>query len=129
VTGAHQVDEAPTHFVPMPDTLQSSPASAVLDPRVDPENDIAMEMVQPDPSAAPAPPVTDVAGDAGAAHAAAADAGVAEAGVAEAGVAEAGVAHAGGLPEAGTVDARAIGARTEAAAEADASEPERRTGT
>ncbi|MCF3971991.1 MFS transporter, partial [Pseudomonas aeruginosa] len=23
VTGAHQVDEAPTHFVPMPDTLQS----------------------------------------------------------------------------------------------------------
>jgi hypothetical protein len=109
VTGAHQVDEAPTHFVPMPDTLQSSPASAVLDPRVDPENDIAMEMVQPDPSAAPAPPVTDVAGDAEAVHA--------------------GAAHAGGLPEAGTVDARAIGARTEAAAEADASEPERRTGT
>ena len=29
VTGAHQVDEAPTHFVPMPDTLQSSPAAAV----------------------------------------------------------------------------------------------------
>ena len=56
VTGAHQVQEAPTHFVPMPDTLQSSPAAAVLDPRVDPENDIAMEMVQPDPSAAPAPP-------------------------------------------------------------------------
>ena len=56
VTGAHQVDEAPTHFVPMPDTLQCSPAAAVLDPRVDPENDIAMEMVQPDPSAAPAPP-------------------------------------------------------------------------
>ena len=51
VTGAHQVDEAPTHFVPMPDTLQSSPAAAVLDPRVDPENDIAMEMVQPDPAA------------------------------------------------------------------------------
>jgi len=90
--------------VPMPDTLQSSPAAAVLDPRVDPENDIAMEMVQPDPSAAPAPPVTDVAGDAGA-------------------------ADASGLPEAGTVDARAIGARTEAAAEADAPEPERRTGT
>ena len=129
VTGAHQVDEAPTHFVPMPDTLQSSPASAVLDPRVDPENDIAMEMVQPDPSAAPAPPVTDVAGDAGAAHAAAADAGVAEAGVAHAAAAGAGAADAGGLPEAGTVDARAIGARTEAAAEADASEPERRTGT
>ncbi|AMG45204.1 MFS transporter [Achromobacter ruhlandii] len=55
VTGAHQVDEAPVHFVPMPDTLQSSPAAAVLDPRVDVENDIGIEMVQPDPAAAPAP--------------------------------------------------------------------------
>jgi len=64
VTGAHQVQEAPVHFVPMPDTLQSSPAAAVLDPRVDPETDIAIEMVQPDPSAAPAPP----AGELGAEH-------------------------------------------------------------
>ncbi len=63
VTGAHQVEEAPTHFVPMPDTLQSSPAAAVLDPRVDPENDIAMEMVQPDPSAA-VPPAEPAAADA-----------------------------------------------------------------
>jgi hypothetical protein len=55
VTGAHQVDEAPVHFVPMPDTLQSSPAAAVLDPRVDVENDLNIEMVQPDPSAAAAP--------------------------------------------------------------------------
>jgi MFS family permease len=66
VTGAHQVEEAPTHFVPMPDTLQSSPAAAVLDPRVDPENDIAMEMAQPDPAGiapaagpAPADPAED----------------------------------------------------------------------
>ena len=55
VTGVHQVEEAPVHFVPMPDSLQSSPAAAVLDPRVDVENDIGIEMVQPDPSAAPAP--------------------------------------------------------------------------
>ncbi|SAI30854.1 membrane transport protein [Bordetella ansorpii] len=47
VTGAHQVDEAPTHFVPMPDSLQSSPASVTLDPRVDPELDTTMEMAEP----------------------------------------------------------------------------------
>jgi len=47
VTGAHQVDEAPTHFVPMPDTLQSSPAAAALDPRVDPDLDVNMEMAEP----------------------------------------------------------------------------------
>ncbi|MCY1384139.1 hypothetical protein D9M69_723530 [compost metagenome] len=70
VTGAHQVEEAPTHFVPMPDTLQSSPAAAVLDPRVDPENDISMEMAQPDPAAVapaaepvPQAPAEDEAGE------------------------------------------------------------------
>ena len=69
----------------MPDTLQSSPAAAVLDPRVDPENDIAMEMVQPDPSAAPTPAVVEPAAaeepaaDAAAAGAAAADSGLPEA--------------------------------------------------
>lgn len=73
VTGAHQVDEAPTHFVPMPDTLQSSPAAAVLDPRVDPENDIAMEMVQPDPSAAPASAAVEPVMEGGAVDAAAVD--------------------------------------------------------
>ncbi|MFY3239377.1 MFS transporter, partial [Achromobacter xylosoxidans] len=62
VTGAHQVDEAPVHFVPMPDTLQSSPAAAVLDPRVDVENDISIEMVQPDPAAALATPPVEGAG-------------------------------------------------------------------
>lgn len=49
VTGAHQVDEAPVHFVPMPDTLQSSPAAVALDPRVDPDVDITMEMADPGP--------------------------------------------------------------------------------
>lgn len=49
VTGAHQVDEAPVHFVPMPDSLQSSPASVTLDPRVDIEADAGMEMVSPEP--------------------------------------------------------------------------------
>ncbi|HYG45952.1 MAG TPA: MFS transporter, partial [Bordetella sp.] len=48
VTGAHQVDEAPVHFVPLPDNLQSSPAAAALDPRVDPEVDVTMEMASPD---------------------------------------------------------------------------------
>lgn len=50
VTGAHQVRE-PVHFVPMPDSLQSSPAAAALDPRVDPEIDISMEMAQPEAQA------------------------------------------------------------------------------
>lgn len=49
VTGAHQVEEAPVHFVPMPDSLQSSPAAAALDPRVDPDVDITMEMAEPQP--------------------------------------------------------------------------------
>ncbi|ARP93956.1 MFS transporter [Bordetella genomosp. 13] len=76
VTGAHQVDEAPVHFVPMPDSLQSSPAAAALDPRVDPDVDVTMEMAEPQPdvvtppaSAAehaaeplPVPPAEPVAG-------------------------------------------------------------------
>ncbi|MVW79524.1 MFS transporter [Bordetella sp. 02P26C-1] len=55
VTGAHQVDEAPTQFVPMPDSLQSSPASVTLDPRVDIEADAGMEMVSPEPDVVQAP--------------------------------------------------------------------------
>jgi len=44
VTGDHQVEEAPVQFVPMPDSLQSSPvAVASLDPRVDLDTDISME--------------------------------------------------------------------------------------
>ncbi len=61
VTGVHQVEEAPVQFVPMPDTLQSSPAVVALDPRVDPDADPDMEMVAPEadvmqPPAAPAEP-------------------------------------------------------------------------
>jgi MFS family permease len=48
VTHEHQVDDAPVHFVVMPDTLQSSPAAAAtLDPRVDPEVDKELVMVEP----------------------------------------------------------------------------------
>ncbi|MVW70879.1 MFS transporter [Bordetella sp. 15P40C-2] len=59
VTGAHQVDEAPTHFVPMPDSLQSSPAAVTLDPRVDIEADAGMEMVSPEPDVVQAPVSVD----------------------------------------------------------------------
>lgn len=41
ITGAHLSEDAPTHFVPMPDSLQSSPAVAALDPRVDLEIDVS----------------------------------------------------------------------------------------
>src|SRR5690606_40732051 len=58
VTGAHQVDEAPVHFVPLPDNLQSSPAAAALDPRVDPEIDVTMEMASPEPGVVQGPEVT-----------------------------------------------------------------------
>ncbi|MDQ8032402.1 MFS transporter [Bordetella genomosp. 1] len=56
VTGLHQVQEAPVQFVPMPDTLQSSPAAVALDPRVDPVADPGMEMVTPE-SGVVQPPV------------------------------------------------------------------------
>lgn len=56
VTGLHQVDEAPVQFVPMPDTLQSSPAVVALDPRVDPEADPAMEMLTPEADVVQPPP-------------------------------------------------------------------------
>ncbi|OWT75365.1 MULTISPECIES: MFS transporter [unclassified Achromobacter] len=64
VTGEHQVDAAPVHFVPMPDTLQSSPAAvATLDPRVDPAVDENLEMVEPDAAAATQPARTEGAVD------------------------------------------------------------------
>ncbi|ANY17087.1 MFS transporter [Bordetella pseudohinzii] len=66
VTGLHQVEEAPVQFVPMPDTLQSSPAMVALDPRVDPEVDPAMEMVTPEAGVMqpPQPPAEPAAGTA-----------------------------------------------------------------
>jgi MFS family permease len=48
VTHEHQVEEAPMQFVAMPDALQSSPAAAAtLDPRVDPQVDQGLVMVEP----------------------------------------------------------------------------------
>jgi hypothetical protein len=35
VTHLHQVDDAPLHHIPMPDSIASSPLVAALDPRVD----------------------------------------------------------------------------------------------
>lgn len=44
ITGDHVSEDAPTHFVPMYDSLQSSNVAAVLDPRIDAETDISHEM-------------------------------------------------------------------------------------
>jgi len=63
VTGRHQVDEAPVQFVPMPDSLQSSPASVALDPRVDIDADSAMEMVSPEQGVVEAPASPDPVDD------------------------------------------------------------------
>lgn len=53
--GTHRSEDAPTQFVPMADTLQSSNVMAVLDPRVDPQRDISHDPVIDDPLTAPAP--------------------------------------------------------------------------
>ncbi|NYT66333.1 MFS transporter [Alcaligenaceae bacterium] len=45
VTGAHLSEDAPTQFVPMYDSLQSSNVVAALDPRVDVESDVSHELV------------------------------------------------------------------------------------
>lgn len=44
VSGDHLSEDAPTHFVPMYDSLQSSNVVAVLDPRVDAETDVSHDM-------------------------------------------------------------------------------------
>lgn len=52
VTGEHLSEDAPTQFVPMYDSLQSSNVVAALDPRVDVESDVSHELVDepaPDP--------------------------------------------------------------------------------
>lgn len=43
VTGVNRGHDAPTQFVPMSDSLQSSPVAAVLDPRVDAQSDISRD--------------------------------------------------------------------------------------
>lgn len=48
ITGDHLSQDAPTSFVPMPNTLQSSPVSSVLDPRVDVASDVSHEPIAPD---------------------------------------------------------------------------------
>jgi MFS family permease len=45
VTGAHLSQDAPTDFVPMPDSLQASPVVAELDPRVDVQSDISRDPI------------------------------------------------------------------------------------
>jgi len=50
VTNLHQASDAPVHHVPAPDSLQSSPMAATLDPRADPAHDIYVETVAVDNS-------------------------------------------------------------------------------
>ena len=52
VKGTHLSEDAPTHFVPMADTLQNSHVMAVLDPRVDVQKDISHDPVVDDPLSA-----------------------------------------------------------------------------
>ncbi|MBU0903136.1 MFS transporter [Pseudomonas sp. MIL19] len=59
VTNLHQVDDAPLHHIPMPDSTTSSPLTAALDPRVD--EHVVQEQMH-DHSAAPdAEPETEPA--------------------------------------------------------------------
>ncbi len=49
VTGENLSEDAPTHFVPMSDSLQSSNVVAALDPRVDVESDVSDKPVSAEP--------------------------------------------------------------------------------
>lgn len=49
VSGEHLSQDAPTEFVPMYDSLQSSNVVAVLDPRVDVETDVSHELPEEPP--------------------------------------------------------------------------------
>ncbi len=58
VSGENLSEDAPTHFVPMSDSLQASNVVAALDPRVDLESDLSFESVQetaPEDEVVPAP--------------------------------------------------------------------------
>lgn len=71
VTGANLTEDAPTHFVAMSDSLQSSNVVAALDPRVDVEHDVSFEPVEEveplaeedDPEAAPVAADASLSGD------------------------------------------------------------------
>jgi MFS family permease len=56
VTGAHLSPDAPTHFVPMSDSLQSSNVVIALDPRVDIDSDVSHEPVEEEAAPAPSDP-------------------------------------------------------------------------
>jgi MFS family permease len=61
VTGVNLSEDAPTHFVPMSDSLQSSNVVAALDPRVDVESDVSFEPVEETVDESPADvPSTEV---------------------------------------------------------------------
>lgn len=49
VTGENLSEDAPTHFVPMSDSLQSSNVVAALDPRVDVESDVSDKPIIAEP--------------------------------------------------------------------------------
>ncbi len=66
VTGANLSEDAPTHFVPMSDSLQSSNIVASLDPRVDVESDVSFETPPEEMPAGALPPDPDEAVGAGA---------------------------------------------------------------
>jgi hypothetical protein len=59
ITGDHLSQDAPTQFVPMSDSLQTSNVVAALDPRVDLESDVSFEPVDPDEPLQPAVPAED----------------------------------------------------------------------
>ncbi|TKR57000.1 MFS transporter [Allopusillimonas ginsengisoli] len=56
ITGANLSEDAPTHFVPMSDSLQSSNIVASLDPRVDVESDVSFETPVEEMPAGSVPP-------------------------------------------------------------------------
>jgi MFS family permease len=61
VTGVNLSEDAPTHFVPMSDSLQSSNVVSALDPRVDVESDVSFEPVEETVDESPADvPSTEV---------------------------------------------------------------------
>lgn len=57
VTGEHRSEDAPMHYVPGPDGLQTSPMAATMDPRVDTAADVYVETVAVDNT-----PVTETEG-------------------------------------------------------------------
>lgn len=119
VTGAYLSQDAPTEFVPMPDTVQNQNVVPALDPRVDPSTDIsfvpppeeeqAAERAAPEAPQAPTATSAPAAAEAAPAVAAVPAADVSSPAVArDAADAEAGVRAAGGVAAVGPSDLLAI---------------------